>query len=87
MSDEIAPVSPKIIYVGTTLRSMTKQPTPDKVPPMAWCGILASRALQFLAVVLQEEKRLISQHQIRHIVDQIKELSVGCGALQPDSAI
>ena len=98
MSDEIAPVSPKIIYVGTTLRSMTKQPTPDKVPPeqvlhilgqhdMAWCGILASKALQFLAVVLQEEKRLISQHQIRHIVHQIKELSVGCGALQPDSAI
>ena len=39
------------------------------------------------SVVLQEERRLIFQHQIRHIVGQIKELSVGCGALQPDSAI
>ena len=54
---------------------------------MVWCGKLAPKALQFLAVVLQEEKRLISQHQIRHVVGQIKELSVGCGALQPGSAI
>ena len=35
-------------------------------------------------MVLQEERRLISQHQI---VGQIKELSVDCGALQPDIAI
>ena len=38
-------------------------------------------------MVLEEESRLISQHQIRHIVGQIKELLVGCGALQPDIAI
>ena len=38
-------------------------------------------------MVLQEERRLISQHQIRHIAGQIKELSVGYGALQPDIAI
>ena len=38
-------------------------------------------------MVFQEESRLISQHQIGHIVGQIKELSVGCGALQPDNAI
>ena len=54
---------------------------------MVWCGILAPKALQVLAVVLQEERRLISQHQIRHIVGQIKGLSAGCGALQPDGAI
>ena len=54
---------------------------------MVGCGILTPKALQALAVVLQEEKRLISQYQFRHIVGQIKELSVGCGALQPDIAI
>ena len=54
---------------------------------MVWCGILAPKTPQALAVVLQEERMLISQHQIRHIVGQIKELSVGCGALQPDIAI
>ena len=54
---------------------------------MVWCEILAPKTLQTLAVVLQEERRLISQHQSRHIVGQIKELSVGCGALQPDIAI
>ena len=47
---------------------------------MVWCGILAPKTLQ--AVVLQEERRPISQHQIRHGVSQLKELSVGCGALQ-----
>ena len=50
---------------------------------MVWFGILAPKTLQALAVVLQEERRLISQHQIQHIVGQIKELLVGCGALQP----
>ena len=54
---------------------------------MVLCEILAPKTLQALAVVLQEERSLISQHQIRHIVSQIKELSVGCGALQPDIAI
>ena len=54
---------------------------------MVWYGILALKPLQALAVVLQEEKRLISQHQIRHIAGLIKELSVDCGALQPDIAI
>ena len=54
---------------------------------MVWYGILAPKPLQALAVVLQEEKRLISQHQSRHIAGQIKELSVDCGALQPDIAI
>ena len=38
-------------------------------------------------MVFQGERRLISQHKIRHIVGQSKELSVGCGALQPDIAI
>ena len=54
---------------------------------VVWCGILVPKTLQALAVVLQEERMLISQHKIRHIVGQIKELSVGCGALQPDIAI
>ena len=54
---------------------------------MVWCGILAPKTPQTLAVVLQEEMRLISQHQFRHVVGQIKELSVGCGVLQPDIAI
>ena len=38
-------------------------------------------------MVLQGERRLISQHKIWHIAGQIKELSVGCGALQSDIAI
>ena len=54
---------------------------------MVWCEIQAQNSLQALAVVLQEERRLISQHQIRHIVGQIKELSVNYGALQPDIVI
>ena len=54
---------------------------------MVWYGILAPKPLQALAVVLQEEKRLIYQHQSRHIAGQIKELSVDCGSLQPDIAI
>ena len=55
---------------------------------MVWCGILqVQKTLQALAEVLQEERRLISQHKIWHIVSQINELSVGCGALQPDIAI
>ena len=54
---------------------------------MVWCGILAPKTLKALAVLLQEERRQISQHEIRHIVGQTKELSVGCGALQPDIAI
>ena len=54
---------------------------------MVWCGILAPKPFQALAVVLQEERRLISQHQIRHIAGPIKELSVNCGTLQPDIAI
>ena len=54
---------------------------------MVWCEILAPKTLQALAVVLQEERMLISQHKIRHIFGQIKELLVGCGALQPDIAI
>ena len=54
---------------------------------MVWCEILAPKTLQALAVALQEERRLIAQHQIRHIAGQIKELSVGCGASQPDIAI
>ena len=48
---------------------------------MVWYGILAPKTLQSL------ERRLISQHKIRHIVGQIKELSVRCGALQPDIPI
>ena len=54
---------------------------------MVWCGILAPTTLHALAVVFQEERRLIFQHKIWHIVGQIKELSVGCGALQPEIAI
>ena len=56
-------------------------------PDLVWCGILAPKTVQALTVVLQEERRLIYQHQIRHIVGQIKEFSVGCGAMQPDIAI
>ena len=51
---------------------------------MVWCGKLAPKTIHALAGVLQEERRLISQHHILHFVGQIKELSVGCGALQPD---
>ena len=51
---------------------------------MIWSGV---EYWHQIAVVLQEERRLISQHQVRHIVGQIKELSVGCGVLQPDIAI
>ena len=54
---------------------------------MVWCRILTPKPLQALAMMLQEERGLISQHQIRHIAGQIKELSVGSGALQPDIAI
>ena len=54
---------------------------------LVWCGILAPKTPRALAVVLQEERRLISQHKIQHIVGQIKALLVGCGALQPDIAI
>ena len=54
---------------------------------MVWCGMLAPKTLRALVVVLQEERRLISQHQIRHIVGQLKEVSVGYGALQLDIAI
>ena len=97
MSDEIALVSPKITYVGTTLWSRTMQPTRHAPTEQVllilgqqdtvWCGILAPKTLQALAVVLQEERRLIPQDQIRHIVGQIKELLVGCGVFQPDIAI
>ena len=48
---------------------------------------MAPKTLQALAVVLHGERRPISQHQIRHIAGQIKELSVGCGDLQPDFVI
>ena len=54
---------------------------------MVCCGILAPKTLQGITVVLQEERRLISQLQFRHIVGQIKELLVGYGTLQPDIAI
>ena len=54
---------------------------------MVWCRILTPKPLQALAMMLQEERGLISQHQIRHIAGQIKELLVGSGALQPDIAI
>ena len=47
---------------------------------MVWFGILAPKTLQALAVELQEERKLISPHQLRHIVGQIKELSVGFAA-------
>ena len=56
-------------------------------PDLVWCGILAPKTLQALTVVLQEERRLISQHKFRHSVGQIKELSIGCGVMQPDIAI
>ena len=93
MSDEIGPVSPQITYVGTTLRARTRQPTHQTCLPLNKCYTFwyimiwsvveywHQKTLQALAVLL------ISQHQIRHIVGQIKELSAGCGALQPDIAI
>ena len=95
MSDEIAPVPPKI----TNVEAKDLATLPLDMPPaeqvlhilgqhdMVWCGILAQNSLHALDVVLQEERRLISQHQIWHIVGQIKELSVNCGALQPDIVI
>ena len=42
-------------------------------PRRVWCGILSPRTLQALAVMLLGQRRLISQHQIGHIVGQIKE--------------
>ena len=54
---------------------------------MVCIEILAPKTLHALAVELQEERRLIAQYQIRHIAGQIKELSDGCGASQPDIAI
>ena len=53
---------------------------------MVWCGILAPKTLQSCCAA-SGGKEAVSQHQIRHIVGQIKELSVGCGDLQPDIAI
>ena len=58
MSDEIAQVSPKITYVGTMLKSRTRQPTHQIWPPLhilgqqdvVWCGILAPKTLQALVV-------------------------------------
>ena len=47
-------------------------------------GMLAPKTIQDLAFMLQDERRLIFPHQIQHIVGQIKELSVGQGALQPE---
>ena len=52
---------------------------------IVWCGILAPKPHQDLAEVLQEKRRLISQHKIRHIAGQIKALLVRFGALQPDN--
>ena len=40
----------------------------DEIAPLS----PAPKTLQALAVVLQEERRLISQYEIRHIVGQIK---------------
>ena len=40
---------------------------------VVWCGILAPKTLQALAVVLQEEKRLISQHQIWLMLVRLKD--------------
>ena len=42
-------------------------------PGRVWCGLLSPRTLQVLAVMLQGQRRLISQHQIGHIVGQINE--------------
>ena len=56
-------------------------------PGSVWCGILAPRTLQALVVMLQGEMRLIPQHLTGHLVGQMNEMSVGCGALQPDIVI
>ena len=42
-------------------------------PGRVWCGILSPRALQALAVELQGQGRLLSQHQIGHFVGQVNE--------------
>ena len=50
-------------------------------------NILASRTLQALSVMFQDEMRLISQHLIVHFVCQINEMPVVRGALQRDIVI
>ena len=47
--------------------------TGTKNSPASCCGASGGKEADF-------------QHQMRHIVGQIKELSAGCGALQPDIA-
>ena len=76
MSDEITPVSP-----NAEVKNFKLAIHPPDMPPaeqvlhilgqhdMVWCGKLASKHLQALAMVLQEERRLFSQHQIWHIAD------------------
>ena len=78
MSDEIAPVSPKITYVvpwnNVEVKDLATHPpdmpTAEQVlhilgqHDMVWGGILSPKPLQALALVLQEERRLIFQHQI-----------------------
>ena len=80
MSDEIAPVLTKITYAETTKKVQVGN---DQERDMVWCGTGWHHKLSrpFLWC------RLIFQHQIRHIVGQIEELSVCYGALQSDIAI
>ena len=56
-------------------------------PGRVWCAILAPRTLQVLAVMLQEERRLNYQLQIRPIVGQIKKNVGWLWSLQPDIVI
>ena len=50
----------------------------SRVAAQLWSGVESwhQKLSMPLDVVLQEERRLIPQHQIWHIVGQIKELSV-----------
>ena len=74
MSDEIDPLLPKSTNVGTMLWSRTRQPNLKTCPHRTsvthpgtarygLVGILAAKTLQALAVVLQKERRLMSQHR------------------------
>ena len=94
MSEEIVPGPLKITYIRTALRARTWQHTPAEQmlhilgqPGSVLCGILTPSILMIHVVMLQEERHLIPQPQIQHIVSQIKEMAIGFDVLQPDIAI
>ena len=86
MSDENRPRITQDYLRQNNLWSRTRQPIQQTCIPLTkgqsgrvWCGILSTRTLKTLAVMLLGQWTLISQHQIWHIVSQVKEswLAVG----------